>query len=198
MNATVSAGTVPVRFRQGAGRLCLDFVRTLRYRGTPEVTEELTGPEALVAWVTQCGPFDGTLRVPLPVQSEVDEAKALREAVHALLMASLGDGGPAAVGASARNRLNRAAAAAVPTPRLAPSGELRWLADDPVPATLSLVARDALELAASPALLARVHACASPACGALFLDHSRPGTRRWCSMDICGNQAKRAGLRARA
>jgi predicted RNA-binding Zn ribbon-like protein len=187
-----------MRFRQGAGRLCLDFVRTLRYRGTPEVTEELTDPEALAAWVAQCGPFGGTGRVPLPARAAVDEARALREAVHALVMASLRDGGPAAVGTSARNRLNRAATAAVPTPRLTPSGELRWLADDPVPATLSLVARDALELAASPALLARVHACASPACGALFLDQSRPGTRRWCSMDICGNQAKKAGMRARA
>ncbi|MDT7565775.1 MAG: hypothetical protein QOG76_4399, partial [Pseudonocardiales bacterium] len=29
------------RFRHGAGRLCLDFVRTLRHRGRPEVEEEL-------------------------------------------------------------------------------------------------------------------------------------------------------------
>jgi predicted RNA-binding Zn ribbon-like protein len=25
-----------------------------------------------------------------------------------------------------------------------------------------------------------------------------PGTRRWCSMGTCGNQAKKAGLRRRA
>jgi predicted RNA-binding Zn ribbon-like protein len=28
-----------------------------------------------------------------------------------------------------------------------------------------------------------------------YLDTSRPGTRRWCSMEACGNQAKSAGLR---
>ena len=48
------------RFRQGAGRLSLDFVRTLRRRGKPGVVEELPDPEALAAWVTQCGPVPAT------------------------------------------------------------------------------------------------------------------------------------------
>ncbi|MCL9761259.1 CGNR zinc finger domain-containing protein [Frankia sp. AiPa1] len=40
-----------------------------------------------------------------------------------------------------------------------------------------------------------MHECAGPDCRALFLDGSRPGRRRWCSMNTCGNKAKKAALR---
>ncbi|MEV6007580.1 CGNR zinc finger domain-containing protein [Streptomyces sp. NPDC051976] len=187
------------RFREGAGRLCLDFVRTLRHRGKGEVSEELADPAALSAWVRQCGPCTTPPGTP-PTQDEVRDARALREAVHELLTAAMGapEGGILnPLSAAARARLNQAAALPVPIPRLGPSSTLTWHADEPVPATLALVARDALDLATSPALLPRLRPCASPTCGALFLDHSRPGTRRWCSMDICGNRAKKSALRAR-
>jgi predicted RNA-binding Zn ribbon-like protein len=32
--------------------------------------------------------------------------------------------------------------------------------------------------------------CAAEDCAFLFVDASRPGTRRWCSMQRCGNLAK--------
>jgi predicted RNA-binding Zn ribbon-like protein len=38
--------------------------------------------------------------------------------------------------------------------------------------------------------LGRVRRCANPECGWLFLDDSRAGKRRWCSMSACGNRAK--------
>lgn len=38
--------------------------------------------------------------------------------------------------------------------------------------------------------LARLKPCASPDCILWFLDTSKNGTRRWCSMDICGNRHK--------
>ncbi|WP_405582701.1 CGNR zinc finger domain-containing protein [Streptomyces sp. NBC_01190] len=198
-DATVTRVPVhpPGRFRQGSGRLCLDFLRTLRYRNTPEVREELVDEEALAAWVEQCGPF-GAGPLPPPSPEELGDARAVREAGYALILAALGPEGPAGLSEAARVRLNSAAGYPPPTPRLAPSGELGWHADHPVLATVALVARDALDLAASPALLPRLRPCASPACGALFLDSSRPGTRRWCSMEPCGNRAKKAGLRARA
>jgi CGNR zinc finger len=43
----------------------------------------------------------------------------------------------------------------------------------------------------------RVRRCTNPDCNILFLDTSRPGKRRWCSMATCGNQAKKANQRAR-
>ena len=38
--------------------------------------------------------------------------------------------------------------------------------------------------------LARVRQCANPACRFLFLDDSKAGNRRWCSMAACGNRMK--------
>ena len=40
------------------------------------------------------------------------------------------------------------------------------------------------------ARLDKVRRCANPECGWLFLDDSRAGKRRWCSMSSCGNRAK--------
>ncbi|MEV4147876.1 ABATE domain-containing protein [Amycolatopsis sp. NPDC049691] len=171
------------RFRSGAGRLCLDFVRTLRYRGTPAECEELPDAEAWGAWIDQLGPF------PAPVHpASAEEARSLREAIHELLTGEVREG--------VRRRVNRFAAQPVPAPSLTTSGELRWQAGDPAEAMLALLARDALELVTSPEF-ARVRSCAGKRCGALFLDTSRPGTRRWCSMETCGNQAKKSTYRAK-
>jgi predicted RNA-binding Zn ribbon-like protein len=38
--------------------------------------------------------------------------------------------------------------------------------------------------------LERVRKCAAKDCGVLFLDVSKTGRRRWCSMSNCGNRAK--------
>jgi predicted RNA-binding Zn ribbon-like protein len=182
------------QFRQGAGRLCLDFVRTLRHRGTERADEELPDGPALSAWVAQCGPVapaPGSV-VPAPI---VRDAQRLREAVFELLTAARTGPGAAGAGQAARERVNQAAARSVPVPALGARGELRWYADDPVTGTLALVARDALDLVTSPAV-DRLRECADPDCNALFLDASRPGSRRWCSMDSCGNRAKKQRRRA--
>jgi predicted RNA-binding Zn ribbon-like protein len=44
----------------------------------------------------------------------------------------------------------------------------------------------------------RVRHCAHPACVLWFYDISRNGTRRWCSMETCGNRAKAGRHYARA
>jgi predicted RNA-binding Zn ribbon-like protein len=181
------------RFRQGAGRLCLDFIRTLRYRGRPGATEELTDVDALVAWAGECAP---PLGEAWPDAVDVAEARRLREAIVELLAAARGPGGVAACDPRARRRVNRAAVLAPPAPMLEPDGQLRWYAPDSAAALLSLLARDALDLATSPSV-DRLRECAQPDCAALFLDNSRPGSRRWCSMGACGNKAKKEALRHR-
>ncbi|MGH8953255.1 MAG: CGNR zinc finger domain-containing protein [Acidimicrobiia bacterium] len=55
---------------------------------------------------------------------------------------------------------------------------------------LSTIARDAVDLYSSP-MAERVRICEADDCGLLFVDASRPGTRRWCSMDWCGDRAKK-------
>lgn len=36
----------------------------------------------------------------------------------------------------------------------------------------------------------RLRACANDECNLFLLDHSRPGTAKWCSMATCGNRMK--------
>jgi predicted RNA-binding Zn ribbon-like protein len=36
----------------------------------------------------------------------------------------------------------------------------------------------------------RLRACANVDCNLFFIDHSRPGTGKWCSMTTCGNRMK--------
>lgn len=188
-----AASAETARFRQGAGRLCLDFIRTLRYRGSADATEELADPAALAAWIRQCAPT-GIAPQELPSVREVKDARKLREAVHELLAAARTPAGVSACPAAAREQINRAAGLPLPTPRLdAPADHVHWHAEDPVSATLALISRDAIDLAISAAI-ARVHECADPTCRVLFFDSSRPGTRRWCSMDTCGNRAKKETL----
>jgi len=176
-----------MRFREGAGRLCLDYIRTLRH-GT---VEELPDATAVAAWAEQFGPF-GAVAIPRE-ERRAEEARQLRESIRSLIdSARQATPCPAA----ARRTVNAAAAVAPPAPALAADARLLWRADDPILATLSLVARDALDLVASP-LLARVRQCAGTACGALFIDASRPGVRRWCSMNTCGNRAKKETIKAR-
>jgi len=192
------------RFRHGAGRLCLDFVRTLRHRGRPEVEEELPDIEALSAWVREFGPVhadpvmaDGEVQVPaLDGGAAIVDAQKLREAAYHLIEGSRGQTG-APPCQEVRELINLAAARPVPAPQLDAAGGLSWWADEPVAATLSLVARDALDLVGTDAIH-RVRNCADPTCRALFYDGSRPGSRRWCSMDACGNRAKKATLRAKS
>ncbi|MDE2229671.1 MAG: CGNR zinc finger domain-containing protein [Alphaproteobacteria bacterium] len=44
----------------------------------------------------------------------------------------------------------------------------------------------------------RIRACEAPNCALMFLDKTKAGVRRWCSMAACGNRAKVATYRARA
>ncbi|MEV0562418.1 ABATE domain-containing protein [Dactylosporangium sp. NPDC050588] len=171
-------------FRQGTGRLCLDFVHTLRDRGSGTPVEDLPDGPALAAWVRQFGPVAPPAGSSVPA-AIVAGAWRLREAVHALVVA-----GATAAPAQVRDAVNDAAARSVPVPFLDAGGAPRWQAADPVTATLALVARDALDLVTSPAA-ARVRACVDPSCAALFLDASHTGTRRWCSADPCGNRARK-------
>jgi len=131
----------------------------------------------------QCAPRGG---------GHVEEARRLRESIRALIDSARQQ---LPYPTPALHAVNAAAAAAAPAPTLAVDGRLHWRADDPTAATLSLVARDALDLVSSP-LLARVRQCAGTDCGALFVDTSRPGVRRWCSMNTCGNRAKKETMKA--
>jgi predicted RNA-binding Zn ribbon-like protein len=45
--------------------------------------------------------------------------------------------------------------------------------------------------------LSDVKACEGAACTLMFVDRTRARSRRWCSMEICGNRAKQIAHRQR-
>jgi len=56
---------------------------------------------------------------------------------------------------------------------------------------LGLIAFEAAELLQSNQLV-KLKRCANPKCILLFVDTSKSGRRRWCSMEVCGNRSKAA------
>lgn len=184
----VPAAELAFNFR--SGRLCLAFVATVgeRWRGNHERLRE---PADLARWYVEAGLLD----VAVPVTpGGLDAARTLREAVYRQARRVIG--GRAFV-AEDDEVINEAARAAplVPVLRagarsltLPPTGGER--------AALSTVARDAVELF-SGAAADRIRECASPECGLLFVDASRPGRRRWCSSDACGGRERAAAYRRR-
>ncbi|EPH41903.1 CGNR zinc finger domain-containing protein [Streptomyces aurantiacus] len=68
--------------------------------------------------------------------------------------------------------------------------------EDPSWGPAWLAARDYLELLTRAP--DRIRGCAHDACVLHFFDTSRNGTRRWCSMAVCGNRAKASRHYARS
>ncbi len=64
-------------------------------------------------------------------------------------------------------------------------------------ALLGRLAADFAETLASDRT-GRLRQCEHPSCVMMFIDTSKNGKRRWCSMETCGNREKAAGRRARS
>ena len=166
--------------------LCLDFVNTRYWRGQPQPTETLNGPDDLAAWTTSALARDGK---PLS-RREFERAVEARETIWRVFDATARGKAPAATDLAALNAL------LAETP---PRASLRrdragyaWdvdLRSGSALASLAPVLWSAGDLLAGGGL-DKVRRCANPECGWLFVDDSRAGKRRWCSMQSCGNRAK--------
>ena len=79
-----------------------------------------------------------------------------------------------------------------PTPE---AFEWEWdTGSDDLAGMLGPIARSAADLLTSPELY-RVGICDDEAgCGFAFFDTSRNRSRRWCSMEDCGNRAEHSGI----
>lgn len=178
-------------FRFDAGAVCLDFAHT-GGEGRYAVFETLHGAADLAEWLA-LPPLAAVVTVPVTAR-DLAAARALRQAIWVTAHArAAGDPVPPAQLAI----LNRAAAAASLVPELAADGRSRgWAA--PVRATqaLSTIAREMIELLCGP-WADRIRVCEGENCPLVFVDTSRPGARRWCSMERCGNRHKVRALRTR-
>jgi predicted RNA-binding Zn ribbon-like protein len=189
------------RFEFVGGEACLDFTNTVGGDRRTAPREDLHDYADLVTWARQ-----GELITPgqarallLRAQREPQAASAalaaaveLREALFDIFYAR-------SEGKRAQQQrlelLNRALAEALPHRRLVPSGRgvsYDWDESDDLRCMLWPVALSAAELLVGDR--SHVKVCGAweegGGCGWLFVDSSRNGSRRWCSMKDCGNRAK--------
>ena len=203
-------------FQLVAGHPTLDFVNTVDWRWDPlrrrwdplQREDRLDGFEDLVSWARQAAiltvaearALSATARRDARSASRaLQRARRLREALGRILEAAGSDQRPTA---RDLRRLNAFLGAAVRRRRLELRGDRydwTWIASDdrPLDAFLAPIVLAAAELLTSPKR-SRIRACAAEDCGWLFLDTSRSGRRRWCSMQSCGNRAKARRFYARS
>jgi predicted RNA-binding Zn ribbon-like protein len=198
-----------------SGRLSLGFANTADWHASDHPVESLTSYSDLVAWGQHVGILTDhqaqrllkeATRRPEGANAVLERAIALREAIYRIFSAISHGRPPQAAdlatfnaelsGALAQSRivstLRQPFDGARDKAQDNAVGGFAWDwagAEDALDQMLWPVVHDAAGLLTSEEL-DRVGQCADDRCGWLFLDTSRNRSRRWCSMEDCGNRAK--------
>lgn len=183
----------PETIKLQGGSLALDFANTADWteeQAEIENQDVLLEVDSLERWGARMGVAGRTGGA-----EELELARGLRRALHAIFSALAGGDEPDAF---ALSRLRFAYAQAVAAGALTRfedgSFGLTWPEEETRRVRFA-VAADAMALLADPARLARLHRCPGRDCGWVFLDTS--GRRRWCSMATCGSREKMRRMYAR-
>ena len=156
------------------GRLALDFLNTADWSADDAVIREgLETTDDARAWAAGCG-------LPEVSTAPAAELRAFRAALRRLVLGPERDHEDLrALEAALREEAPLLARTTSGALVVAPAASLR-----------RLVAVSAASLLGDPREAGRVKLCRGRGCGWLFLDETRGGRRRWCSMATCGNRAK--------
>jgi predicted RNA-binding Zn ribbon-like protein len=176
------------------GRPAIDLVNTLRERWHRRV-ETLVTPDDLGLWLVQA---QLAAVAPRVTRTMLEDVRNLREAIDLGVQAAVeGDAFPR--GAIEQIDGWLAHASTRPQLRLGDDGRPRLgeRPPDDAPSLLAVIALDAARMLGVPEQAARIRVCASETCSARFYDRSPAARRRWCSMSLCGNEAKARRHRAR-
>jgi len=180
--------------------LCIDFVNTNDWHTSPHPVESLFRYADLTAWCQKkrlispdeaSNLDDQATRFPEEAEATLIRAIDLREAIYRILTACVEEKSAATADISL---LNAEISLGAVNWKLKPAADgVAWEWDataDNLAALIAPIARSAADLLTSPELF-RVGICADQdGCGFLFFDTSRNRSRRWCSMEDCGNRAK--------
>ncbi len=187
------------------GNAALDFVNTAS-RWATEPVDRLGGAEGFAKWARIAGLLDDDDQAALAQEVAndpkaaarfFDDAATLRAALHRIFAA-------AASGATAEARdiallNNWRARAARHCEIRQEDGVFRRRCAEEAPAherAMRLIV-DAAEDLLLNGRLDRLRACGGDDCEWMFLDQSKNGKRRWCSMATCGNEHKVRKFRKR-
>lgn len=189
-----------VLFDMDAGDICLDFANTNNWHASAHPDENLHNYDDLVAWGKAAGiisveanEYTCHLAGEHPDEAEraYHNALQLREAIYRVFSNRYA-GTP--IPEADLWLINAIVWQAMSHRRVVPAGsEFKWEwdsdCDDPN-LILWRVALSAVDLLTSDKV-SRVRECEDDrGCGYLFIDMSKNHSRRWCSMESCGNRAK--------
>ena len=192
-----------------ADSLGLDFLNSVATPVDREI-DWIDSGEGLLAWLEQARlvpaeVLDGlrAQAIPRELDSVAAQARKLREWFRTFVHAHRG--GPLiAKDLEELEPLNRllerdeAFGRIVGRDRGNPPGlQVRMMRRWRSPAALLLPIAEALAKFVSEEDFSKVKACEGRSCTLMFVDQTRGGRRRWCSMAICGNRAKQAAHRHR-
>lgn len=175
-----------------SGSVALDFANT---GSLPDNIEQLHAPSDLGAWLHErLESIDTAV-----TERELSDAIGLRAAIASLALSTLRRH---FADAADIDILNLFAAMPDVPPVLAGGSRQAGASRLRVQHGLSSIARDAIRIVSNedPSAMAsaRIRQCSADDCDLVYLDTSRSGNRRWCSMQRCGNRAKVRAHRARA
>ena len=181
------------------GRPVVDFVNTVSDRASARPHDRLRTFGDLLEWCVRVGlvePAEAERLAAAAVERPSDGEKALlrarelREALFDLFTAKIEDRTPPP---AALEVVNSLLAEGMGHRRLEPGGDgLGWAWGAPagrLDRVLWPLAWSAAELLTS-AELERLKRCGQDDCRWIFLDLSKNRSRRWCTMEDCGNRAK--------
>ena len=163
--------------------------RALSTSPAPAPWETLHSPRDLGAWLADRFPHVD----PDVGERELADALVLRESIARLALAASREERPATGDIDVVNLF--AATLDLP-PALAGSSRQAGASRARPTQALSTIARDAVRMF-RPDTAGRIRECSADDCAIVYLDTSRSGNRRWCSMQRCGNRAKVRAHRSR-
>jgi Conserved protein containing a Zn-ribbon-like motif, possibly RNA-binding len=180
------------------GDLALDFANTAGFHAIEDRAESLGSYRDLVAWSETARLLSRSEARKLILRGEENQEGA-ESALRAALV--LRDTLQALFSRSARKRplspatmleLNRMLVEVMSQARVVSENDRfrwAWTKSEALDQMLRPIVRAAADLLTSN-LLSRLRECSGRDCSRLFLDTSRNGSRRWCSMAACGNRSK--------
>jgi predicted RNA-binding Zn ribbon-like protein len=186
--------------RRVGGHPVLDFANTVDPRGSAPQVDYISSYTDLLKWCRLESVLEPTLERGLAEKAEKNPRRASAEFRRAIALRELIAGIFVAVARNAHpepsevRELGSVAAAARSAQFLKEEKHIfTWRWNEPFDLDLPVFALAQVAadlLTESNALGSRIRLCDGHPCGWLFLDTSKGGKRRWCSMISCGNRAK--------
>ena len=195
----------PPEFRLVGGEPSLDFANTAEWNGDELLVDLLSDYESFVRWALQAGVIDARVARKLSARARRDREGADRALASAReLRVILHEAFNASVLAHGRARISDALDSSVTALGIrlsdalqhrrigADRGRVRFywsgMGDSLDCIEWPIIWNAAHVLASDSADSVRV--CAGKDCGWVYVDRSRNGLRRWCSMETCGSREK--------